>query len=273
LLREKCFAGWPEEPETHCELRPIFEAAAGNVQCRAYEFDSQDDVALRLYVVLPADVPAAELELMTLHPLDDAGWSKFLAAMRVEFAKELSEESLPEPSAEEYAEIQQALSTGRGLAYVAPRGIGPTAWDARPEKQIHIQRRFMLLGQTLDGMRVWDVRRAIQALRAIDGLSDVPLVLDAERGMAGIALYAALFEPGIEKLELRELCDSHRQGPNFLNVLRVLDVPQVVAMVAEKSAVRIHEDGEADWKYPLAVAEKLGFARRLEIQEAVVGGK
>src|SRR5688572_32237130 len=46
------------------------------------------------------------------------------------------------------------------VAFVAPRGIGPTAWDADERKQTHIRRRFLLLGQTLDGMRVWEDRKS-----------------------------------------------------------------------------------------------------------------
>jgi hypothetical protein len=132
----------------------------------------------------------------------------------------------------------------------------------------HIKRRFMLLGQTLDGMRVWDVRRAMQTLRSIDGFGDTPLWIFADGEMSGIALYASLFEPPVERLELGDLPDSHRKGPNFLNVLRFLDVPQALAMAAEKMPVRLHHAGEADWKFPLAVAKMLGFADRLLIESA-----
>ena len=37
------------------------------------------------------------------------------------------------------------------MVYVAPRGVGRTAWNADEKKQTQIRRRFMLLGQTLDG--------------------------------------------------------------------------------------------------------------------------
>jgi hypothetical protein len=131
----------------------------------------------------------------------------------------------------------------------------------------------MLLGQTLDGMRVWDVRRAIQALRKIDGFESVPVSLVAERQMAGVALYAALFEPKIEALDLNDLPKSHRDGPDFLNVLRILDVPQTVAMVAEKTNVRIHTDDEQAWEYPLAVAKDLGVKSRLQFKPKSSAGQ
>lgn len=124
----------------------------------------------------------------------------------------------------------------------------------------------MLLGQTLDGMRVWDVRRGIQALRSVNNLRKVPLTLMADRGMAGITLYAALFEPNIESVEVRELPKSHRTGPDFLNVMRFLDIPQAVAMVAEKSHIGISQKSNDGWQYPLAMAKKLGWNNRIEIR-------
>ena len=50
------------------------------------------------------------------------------------------------------------------LAWFAPRGVGLTAWTGDEKRQTKIRRRFQLLGQTLDGMRVWDIRRAIQTI-------------------------------------------------------------------------------------------------------------
>lgn len=100
----------------------------------------------------------------------------------------------------------------------------------------------MLLGQTLDGMRVWDVRRAIQALRQIESIKDASVVLKGQHIMAGIVLYASLFEPDIAGLELWHLPNSHRDGPVFLNVLRYMDIPQAVAIAAERTQVLIYPE-------------------------------
>jgi len=145
---------------------------------------------------------------------------------------------------------------------VAPRGIGPTVWDHNPRKRVQIRRRFMQLGQTLDGMRVWDVRRAAQALRSVEGFNNVPLWMQGEREMAGITLYASLFEHDVKRLDLWHLNKSHRHGPIFLNVLRYLDVPQAVAMAAERSKVRIYQNDTKGWKYPQQVAKTLGWDKK-----------
>ena len=125
------------------------------------------------------------------------------------------------------------------------------------KKQIQYRRRFMLLGQTLDTMRVWDLRRAIQTLRGLEAWRNAALHVEASGTSAGLALYASLFEP-VESLQLNQLASSHREGPIFLNVLRYLDVPQAVAMAAERCAVRIRSAGDPEeWNYPVAVAEHL----------------
>ncbi len=99
-------------------------------------------------------------------------------------------------------------------------------------------------------------------------MGDVPLTLMGDREMSGIALYAALFEPKIDSVEVNGLPQSHRNGPDFLNVQRFLDAPQTVAMVAEKSHIGIAPQGDDAWQYPLAVAKKLGWDHRIDIRPA-----
>ena len=61
------------------------------------------------------------------------------------------------------------------LAFFAPRGVEPSKLLSDPKKAIHIRRRYMLLGQTLDGMRVWDIRCAAQAIKALPEFKKTPL--------------------------------------------------------------------------------------------------
>lgn len=268
VLRKKCFNGWPVEPneDQSSQIRRVFEVDSGDARFTAYDFDSQPHITLRLYLLIPKDVPPAKLKGVALRVLDGADWQDFLSALRIDFADQLAGEPLPNPDAGNYSILREAITSGTGVAFIAPRGIGPTQWSSDGKTQIHIQRRFMLLGQTLDGMRVWDVCRAIQALQSVDGLGNVPLTLMGDREMAGIALYATLFGPSIDAVELNDLSKSHRTGPDFLNVLRFLDVPQAVAMVAEKSRVGIGQQDDDGWQYPLAVAKKLGWKDRIQIR-------
>lgn len=103
-------------------------------------------------------------------------------------------------------------------------------------------------------MRVWDVRRAIGALRLLAGLSSVPPTVRGSRQMAGVVLYASLFEPYPECLELHELPSTHREGPELLKVRRGLDFSQLLAMAAHRTPVVLKETdpGVAGWATQLS---------------------
>lgn len=265
-LVSKCFAGWPSDPGP-LEVNPVFDVERDGLRLAAYDFASQPHVTLRLYVLQRADLEKAGA--VTLNVLDEEAWQAWLAAMRLRFPEPFEAKPLGEVDAH-VASLEGMLSPARAvIAFVAPRGVGTTAWSPAPKKQTHNPRRFMLLGQTLDGMRVWDVRRAVQALRSVEPFRQTPLRLQSQGEMAGVVLYASLFEPDIERLDVTKLPTSHRQGPHFLNVLKYLDVPQAVAMAAERSQIVILQDEGFGWDFPRAVAAKLGWpADRFQLRRS-----
>ena len=241
-LREKSFGGWPtQEQAGPLDIRQVFSAERHGISLSAFDFTSQPYVRLRLYL---AHRPGIERpDKVVLNILDQQGWTQWLTGMRIEFAEELKDETLPDPNEEAFEQLLETLKdSNSALAFTAPRGIGLTAWNPDERKQTQIRRRFMLLGQTLDGMRVWDVRRTVQTLRQIELLKDVPIVLKGQHIMAGIVLYASLFEPDIAGLDLWDLPESHREGPIFLNVLRFMDIPLAIAMAAEHTEVRLNPE-------------------------------
>lgn len=268
LLQKKAFAGWPESTQLG-ELHEVADVTHDGVRLRAIDFTSQSAIGLRLYIVERGGLE--KRDLVVLNVLDEDSWAEFLAEMRVGFEKQLSAETLPPADEEAFKQSQKMFkSFAWTMAYVAPRGIGPTAWDQSKKKQTQHRRRFYLLGQSLDGMRVWDVRRAAQTLRAIDGFGDIPLWVQSQGRMAGVALYASLFEPEITRLDLHDLPTSHRGGPYFLNVTRFLDLPQAVAMAAERSRVALYTDDAEAWGYPQQVAKVLELdTKQLQIRKPV----
>jgi dienelactone hydrolase len=266
-LRQKVFAGWPTEPQAGpLDVSRIFSVRRHGLRFSAYEFTSQPHVRLCIYLLQTDTLDRPEQ--VTLNVLDEARWTEWLGVMQAGFAGELGGQ-LTESNENAIREMQKFVENGTGAtAYLAPRGIGPTAWNADEKKQTQIRRRFMLLGQTLDGMRVWDVRRAIQALRAAESVGKASINLRSEGVMAGVALYASLFEPNLAALELSSIPASHRNGPTFLNVLRYLDMPQALAMAAERSRVRLYQTEESAWQFPRKVIRQLGWPQeRLEVSE------
>jgi len=258
-LTEKSFRGWPTEVQAGpLGVTQVFSVEKRGIRLSAFDFTSQPNVRLRLYLAHRTGINRPELAILNV--LEENGWAKWLAAMRVGFADELNNLTLPEPDEDAFKHIQETIRNNKCLlAYFAPRGTGPDAWNPDERKQTQIRRRFMLLGQTLDGMRLWDVRRAIQTLRNIDSVKGVPVVLEGHRQMAGIVLYASLFEPDIIRLDLWHLPHSHHDGPTFLNVLRYLDTPQAVAMAAERTQIRLYQKEDSQWQFPRKVADKLNW--------------
>ena len=116
----------------------------------------------------------------------------------------------------------------------------------------------MLLGQTLDGMRVWDIRRAIQAVQKSN---DLPLWIEADGDTAVNCLYASLFEANIARMALTDLPSSHLNTVDYLNVMRVLDIPQTVALAAERVPLQLESHTRERWEFARKLAQNLGWPR------------
>src|SRR5207253_3643595 len=110
-----------------------------------------------------------------------------------------------------------------------PRGVIEPWTKSSPPN--YIERAHVLLGHTIDEGRLRDViairRHHQKAGHKVDAVRLVG------HGQAGIlAAYAALFEPSIKEVVVIDPPKSHKEGPHFLNVLRVLDIPEALGLLA-----------------------------------------
>ena len=65
-------------------------------------------------------------------------------------------------------------------------------------------------------------------------------------GTEGIlGAYAALFEPSIKEVTIFDPPVSHRDGPIFLNVMRVLDIPEALGLLAPRPLTLINAKDKA----------------------------
>ena len=115
---------------------------------------------------------------------------------------------------------------------IAPRNSGPVRWaDPAP---FYIRRSLPLLGRTVDTDRLADVLDVAAKVLAgkRSGTASVKIV---GRGAAGVlAAYAAVLEPRLAEVLAVDPTVSHLEGPIFLNVLRVLDVPEAFGLLAPR---------------------------------------
>ena len=128
----------------------------------------------------------------------------------------------------DWAEPYLASNTVRLLAPRGGKAYGEWTTTSPPN---YVRRADALLGRTVDEGRVRDVAATVRYLTEQDKGQRKWRV--AGRGQAGvIAAYAALFEPSIQEVIVVDAPASHRDGPYFLGVLRVLDTPDALGMLA-----------------------------------------
>ncbi|MFM7152367.1 MAG: Type 1 glutamine amidotransferase-like domain-containing protein [Gemmataceae bacterium] len=127
------------------------------------------------------------------------------------------------------------LRTGDAMV-LEPRGTGGSRWT-RKNPPNTIERSFALLGETADLARVRDI---LATLRAPGGDKKIKYRL-VGRGRAGIlAAYAALVDPDIGEVVAIDPPASHREGPHFLGVLRILDIPDALGLLAPRKLTLIN---------------------------------
>jgi hypothetical protein len=242
VLRQKVFSAWPDEATPALEPVRMFSIERDGVRFSAWDFTSQHDVLLRFYFL--ENAAAKPAGMISLHVLDQPGWTNWLAAVSAEFADGLNNELTgpnspgANPGALEKLKLELSEKNA-ALAFFAPRGVGLDAWSGGDKCLTQIRRRFMLLGQTLDGMRAWDIRRAIQAIHFVRGGDPAQVGLRANGAMAANALYATLFEPTVSALDLVNLPKSHMEGPDYLGVLKVTDISHVKDAVADSVELKL----------------------------------
>lgn len=241
-LLEKSFAGWPEYD------RPGIRSA-GLVELKKWMVYADSSFAPQKNVRLPLLTFRAKRAANTTFPngklvvVDDEGWKKWAA-----IAKGNGDE-LPIANADDYDAI----------FVLAPRGVGPTQWTQETKPEIHLRRRFLLLGQSHDAMQVWDIRQA--AKNILEATSTEHVDVEASGEMAALAIYAAIFEPAISDLTLHNPPVDHREGPYFMNVRRFMNMSEALAMAANDidapRSVNLVSDSPELMEYANAVKQKI----------------
>ena len=244
ILLTNAFRGWPQRPPP-LNVKAAADLTKDGLRLRAFDFTSEEEVELHIWLLTAAKVETPEVVVLTA--VDETGFRDQLKDLGPAFADAFPGVTMPARDETRFNQTLRTLEHHKwAFATLAPRGVGPTKWaELDSPADVLARRRFALIGQTLDGQRVWDILRAISAVRGREGLKNVPLWLQGNKEMAGIALHAAIFEPAVKRVDLWHLPASYRQGPTFLNVLRHFDMPQALVLVAP-TPVRLYVKDEAE---------------------------
>ena len=234
-LREKTFRGWPQGDEVEeLDVKQVAIAKRDGLTVRAFEFTSQTPYRLPLYVVQPTEQKNSKVAQVDVTVLAENGWKTVSGGLATVMPDHFG--TAVAANEEQWAKLKMLAETAPDVAliYCLTRDVGPTLWNQDERRRTHIRRRFMQLGQTADGMKIWDICRALQALDQIDDFASASRGLQAEGLVAAQTLYASLFADHIDRLYLRHLPMSNRQGITLLNVSRFVEMPQVITMAADR---------------------------------------
>lgn len=243
-VRTRVLAGWPSADEAGGIVveHPFTNVVKAGVRLDASDLTVQPGVTVRVWMLGKPDRSAdrADLNILDAHDWDVR--KGLLLAFEAADGDPTQDPNFPA--------LKAAVDAGRRQLFLAPRGIGPSAW---PEaKDTHLRRRFLLLGQTLDGARVYDVRRALRAVMA----PDLPLWLVGAGDAAPLALWAAVFEPKVAGVILDQPPTDVERGPAFLNLSRILDMPQAVALLHPRPVTLITDQPDA-WTWTRDLGRRL----------------
>lgn len=149
-----------------------------------------------------------------------------------EYRKQKEDKELPRA-------VNEAISGTWGFTlYLRGSGEAKHVWTEKSPPN-YVERAHALLGRTVDEGRVWDIIASVKyaeaKLKEQDGLKRKKPGEWAVLGIGSdgiLAAYAALFEPSIKEVIIINPPKSHKDGPIFLNVLRVLDIPDALGLLA-----------------------------------------
>ncbi|MEE2937979.1 MAG: CocE/NonD family hydrolase [Planctomycetota bacterium] len=221
LLKNRVFRGWPVVNE------PLnVRITSSSEDLLQVEYDSQAPYRLGLFVYRPEGNDAP----LSTYVIDQERWETLAPALAAAMPEAVTSTT---PNLSRWKKICEQHA-GKNIAWIVPRGVGPTEWSRDLKTRTQIRRRFMQIGQTAATMQIYDVRRALQALSSVPNLDWSKLHVHANGEAAFWTLYASLWTTGIHQLTLTDLPIRNRDAPDLLNISRFVELPHVVLMAAER---------------------------------------
>jgi len=153
------------------------------------------------------------------------------ALMRQEAATQ-NQSSATESHKKHWKALVEGLDPEVTNYMVFPEGRGPWNWDLSDNIGLHWRRSYLLVGWSLEGRQIFGIS---QSVRAILRKHQVPQCrMKADKEMSLHALHAALIDPTrLDFLDLKEIDPkAYRNGFVIMGILRVCDIPEVLAVVS-----------------------------------------
>lgn len=227
------FENWPEETGEP-ELEKINNEQAGDIRLTTYRLQSDEFTALPVFHLQGSgNSGRGDTQVIILDEQNWDDWSGKLAAVfpDVSFWKEIN------PAKNSGQQLKNELQAAGNILLISMRGAGVAKFSGNDFKYAQIIKRFRLLGQSLQELQTWDIRRALEAAIKTSIADPSSLSVQAEGITAGMALYASLFLDQKIKLSLTALPESHREGPYYPKVMQYMDLPAASLLAKDKHTV------------------------------------
>lgn len=141
----------------------------------------------------------------------------------------------------------------------------PDAWPPGSRLQSSrklLQRAMVLTGQTPVLMTYQDTKLLVDSLSRLPEMRDRAIYLHGCGPAAVAVLYRALVDPRVAGVFLEALPSSHLGACPIPGILRVMDIPQAVGLMAPRPVALIRP-GHGFWSWPSRVYARLGCPERL----------
>jgi hypothetical protein len=215
---------------------------------RCLEYTSQPGIRLRIWLLTRAGRVTRDVMVNSIG--DETSRAQGMIVFSFLF--------LPDAELREVPLIKNPPPNYAGYALVQTRGEGLRSWP--PERDTHLRRRFALLGQTLDGMRAYDLVRARAVLGQLPDLSLQASFLYSGLEDGRACLLAAILEPGYTGVTISGLDAGREARSAFLNFDRLLTWPQAVALLNLRPLTILTAAPER-WQWDRDLADVLGTPR------------
>ncbi|RFC45230.1 MAG: Cephalosporin-C deacetylase [Verrucomicrobia bacterium] len=239
-IRTASFDAWPVSKET-CRLQLLDSRTAGEettTQFLVQTTPNRSEPGDTTLIVHGYTAQASEL--VRVLSGDSSSKNTFNAplSVRVVDSRSLSEFLSAAPGSREHDPAELLLLVApRGFSEAGKQGIQAVPWASDPKELTRIRRRFMLTGATLDSSRVFDIKRCVEKLREVSPHAKISLTASGPQAVN--TLYASLFTPSIHKLQLEKTPLTHEAAevPDYLGILRVIDIPQTLELARTQTEV------------------------------------
>ena len=234
-----------------------------DLMLQEYNFLNYNSKQLTLYI-LQSSRPKKS-SLIVLNPLTEEGVSDFLSIVRPAFEKYLKKYPLPKANMKSLAQHQRMFSKfDWAMAYLIPSGLKINNSISDRNINNDSTKKFQM---KYDKFVIGDIRRAIQTLRNKSEFENIPLWIQAEKSMAVLSLYASIFEPNINRLDLYNIGLSKEYETFFKNKTKYLDISNALSISIKNTNIILYENAGNQWKYANALAGKLGWVNKIKIRK------